>query len=263
MTYEQHWQYLTRYQVDDPEIQLIKSLSLYRSGTGEDFTTQFDYAAQHYGRTNSVFNGKYIWQGVKDPEVFLVYANIPVSITEGAVSVDSGITRTHLFVTPDNGGSVIKQGWKLTKAADIPSIQDGIVSGDLFRGSFHPLRKHPNLVLGFVDGGDTPIPGVYFEGFVINDAQNGITETPRFSMRHVRACTNAGYPEAHPLLVNSLVDLSDALAKADAACAEIGEESVTFVTEVFLDDSPRFLVEGYSCCFGPVSEPSSEESSSG
>lgn len=271
---EHLWQYTSQYAPRNPELHTIRGRSVILS-SGELvsdnplYSAEYEYASQDYGRTDQLFNGYTVWQGLADEEAFLVVANVPVSETTGYVDTSGTTDKPYVAIKPDDAGPSNILAWKITKAADFGSIVDGLVAGDLVRGTLSPLEVTPRRILGVVEGGDNPLPGIYFRDLQWLPGGMEVFFTQCISLIPTLDCLDNASPEALPVVVATTTDLLDLLQKASSSCADLGMELEQFVTEFIIEHesgSPfgeTYVAQAVGCCGdAPIESSSAQEESS-
>lgn len=265
---EHLWQFIRRYDQQDPELFTIRGQSSPLSSgdlTTINLLTDPDYrhCPQEYRRTTSIFNGYPIWQGTRDTQVYIVAANIPVSEMEGYIEEDLITDHPYVAIYPDPLSSETKLVWKITKAADIPSIVDGLEDYDLVRGTIYPLEATPRYILGVVEGGDNPVPGAYFRDLQWLPGDQEVFFTQYLTLNPMTECIDADVPDALPIAVGTDTDLLDLVLQATSSCEDMGLYLEQFVTEFVVDYGsgeplgPTYLAQAVACCGSTPMEPSS------
>lgn len=271
---EHLWQFIRRYDQQDPELFTIRGQSSPIS-SGELKTTNlltdanYQHCPQEYRRTAQLFNGYPVWQGTRDTQTYIVAANIPVSEMTGYIYEGTLIDHPYVAIYPDPLSSETKLVWKITKAADIPSIVDGLEDYDLVRGTIYPLEAAPRYILGVVEGGDSPVPGSYFRELQWLPGEQGVFFTQYLSLNPMTDCIDADAPDAKPIVVGTNADLLDLVLQATSSCEDMGLYLEQFVTEFVMEYGSSdiwgtaYLAQAVACCGNtPIETSSAQEESS-
>jgi len=216
--------------------------------SGPWYSSSFVQASQRYFRTEDTHNGLPVYQGLADPEWFLVYSSVPVA------KDDSSIPGTVVREPVSGPGDETVSCWKATNAPNVGSIVDGYSVNDLYRGTKIPVQLDSGVfLLGVVPGGDNPVDGSYFDTLSIGVGEvvfNGAA----MALYTLSVCPDNGCDDCIPKVVGSLSDLLDFISEAQAACTADSLDLITYVVTETIDIdatavSPAvFAINGYACC---------------
>lgn len=259
INYEQDWQFIRRFDPDDPRLNTLvaKEITSIKNPTEipdpSIITSQlFSYAVQTYERTDLIFNGSRVWQGRGDPTAWIVKALVPIQTEYGQSFDQDGVTIQTIRNRPVPESQSTQLGWKITHATDFSEISDGYAASDLFRGWKLPLRKHPHILEGFIQGGNCPAQGDYFNTW--QDHEDSIYYDQIVTIYPTRFCEHVGYPNTLPIPVTTVVDMVDLIDKAEQACINEDLDMGTVVIEFIVDRDENhptgslYLARGYACC---------------
>lgn len=238
------WQFLRRYQ-GQAGLEIAKTVDW--SPDRSLFYTDDSIYQQLWRRTEHVFNGMPVWQGILEPTTWIVRAKVPVSVIVGRTFTINSVLGKYLITVPDGGGAEIRDLWKMTIAPSFAAIADGFGSTDLFRGWSENLQKHPDIVLGAVTDGDLPFPGDYFKTLLISESGDSVYLNRYARLSPAQECA-AAVPGSLNIPVASFVDMMELTSRAEQACIDAGKTMQTMIVTFTTTDGSRFVAEAYSCC---------------